>query len=221
MLKIFETQDGSSSVLSEQFGVSYHSKYGAVQESRHVFIEAGLFYKAIAQKSLKILEIGLGTGLNVFLTYLEAERLGLAIDFTTVEKYPLSAEVAGQLNYPSLLQPEGGAAVFQQIHALPWGEKLPISPFFSLEKLQQPFEELSLPPQFDLVYFDAFSPDVQPGLWDLAFTQTMFNALKPGGALVTYCAKGAYKRALKAAGFHVEALKGPPGKREMTRAIKA
>ncbi len=221
MLKIFETQDGSSTVLSEQFGVSYHSKYGAVQESRHVFIEAGLFYRAIAQKALKVLEIGFGTGLNVFLTYLEAQRLGLDIDFVAIENYPLSLEMAALLNYPQMLQADGQSTVFQKIHAIPWGERQALSAFFHLKKLEMPFEELALPAQFDLIYFDAFAPDVQPELWDQPFAQKMYDVLNPGGVLVTYCAKGAYKRALKAAGFAVEALKGPPGKREMTRAIKS
>lgn len=221
MLKLFPTQDGSNSIYSEEFGVSYHSKYGAVQESRHVFIEAGLFYKAIEKKELSVLDIGFGTGLNAFLTFLEAERLVLKVDYTAVEAYPVSLEMAAALDFPMILKASDHAPAFEEMHRSCWATKVYLRPHFVLEKIQATFESLDFIPRFDVVYYDAFAPATQPVLWEVPMMQKMYDALLPDGILVTYCAKGSFKRALKLAGFQVESLKGPPGKREMTRAHKS
>jgi tRNA U34 5-methylaminomethyl-2-thiouridine-forming methyltransferase MnmC len=220
MLRIIETQDGSHSLFSEEYGVSYHSKYGAIKESMHVFIEAGLFYKAIQKKQLRILEMGFGTGLNAFLTFLEAQRLGLEIHYTGVEAYPVPDELTNQLNYPAVLGEGKRRDIFQRIHRSDWSEPVSLSPEFTFEKQLLPFDGLKLKPHFDLIYFDAFAPSAQPELWESLSMQKMYDALLPGGLLVTYCAKGTFKRTLLNLGFEVEALKGPPGKREMTRAKK-
>lgn len=216
---IFETQDGSHSIFSDTFGVSYHSKYGAVQESRHVFLEAGLFPKLLALPEVSVLETGFGTGLNAILTYQEAARCRKPVRYVGLETYPISAVQAKALNYPLLLG-EAAALPFQQMHELPWESPYQLSEWFSFEKQQTPFEAIAFQAEFDVIYFDAFAPEVQPELWGEAVLGRMYAALRPGGILVTYCAKGAVKRCLKSLGFTVEALKGPPGKREMTRAVK-
>lgn len=220
-LEIFNTQDGSHSVFSPIFGVSYHSKYGAIQESQHVFIAAGLLEKAATQKEVSILEIGFGTGLNALMTLLEAERRHLTIHYTGVENYPLSLEEASTLNYPEILEAPSHRSVFEEMHRIPWGEPKTLSSSFHFTKLKQKFEDLSLKDTFDVIYFDAFAPSAQPELWETEVLGIMYDALKADGILVTYCAKGSVKRALKSLGFTIEALKGPPGKREMTRAKKA
>lgn len=221
MLQLFETQDGSVSVFSEEFGVSYHSKYGAVQESRHVFIEAGLFLAAILKKELNILEMGFGTGLNAFLTYLEAKKLGLKIRYTGVDAYPLDGQVVSHLNYPAALDMDRENLFFEGLHAAPWGQNVTLTDFFSLNKIRETFECVNFFSQFDLIYYDAFAPNTQPELWEAPIMQKMYDSLLPGGVLVTYCAKGVFKRTLKSVGFEVQSLKGPPGKREMTRATKS
>lgn len=218
MSRIFETQDGSHSIFSEKFGVSYHSKYGAIQETEHVFINAALNYKALDHKKLSILEIGFGSGLNALMTYLEAEKQKLDINFTTIEAFPISKEEVETLNYTQLL--DCSPDIFLKIHDDNWNKNSVISDFFSLKKLQLRFEEIQFEEEFDIIYFDAFAPNSQPELWEADLMQKMYNALKEAGVLVTYCAKGAVKRTLKSVGFEVESLKGPPGKREMTRAIK-
>lgn len=218
--EIIETQDGSHSVFSKKFGVSYHSKYGAIQESRHVFIEAGLYPKAIAQKKIDLLEIGLGTGLNAFLSLLEAEKRDLFISYTAVEAYPLLPEEAESLNYPELLQKEAYRSYLLKIHTSEWGPWIPLTPHFRFRKEEKRFEDIDEMEAFDLIYFDAFAPQAQPELWKPPLLSKMYAALRPGGVLVTYCAKGAVKRIFKEIGFEIEALKGPPGKREMTRCIK-
>jgi tRNA U34 5-methylaminomethyl-2-thiouridine-forming methyltransferase MnmC len=220
MLKLFETQDGSNSLFSENFGVSYHSKYGAIKETRHVFIEAGLFYKAILKKELDVLDIGFGTGLIAFLTFLEAEKLGLRIRYTTVEAFPVSPEMAAEMGYPGTLSAGDHAAVFNKMHRAEWNSTASLSDNFSLEKIRGKVEDLNFTARFDVIYYDAFAPGTQPELWGVPVMQKMYDALHPGGVLVTYCAKGAFKRTLKAVGFKVETLKGPPGKREMTRGVK-
>ncbi len=221
MLRIFETQDGSHSIFSEKYSVGYHSKYGAIQESRHVFMEAALHCKALLKKELAILEIGFGTGLNAFMTYLEAKDLQLVIRYVTVEAFPISLEQAEQLNYPDLLGAESETSAFLKMHRVDWEKLVHLSNCFTFEKLKRHFENICYQNQFDIIYFDAFDPDAQPELWETNLLQKMYDALLPGGILVTYCAKGSVKRTLKAVGFEIESLKGPPGKREMTRARKS
>lgn len=218
--RIFATQDGSHSIYSDSFGVSYHSKYGAIQESNHVFIQAGLFYRMPGASQLSVLEIGFGTGLNALLTMLEADKRQLPLYYEAVEAYPISAEEAGQLNYPSMV--DGAAAeAFLQLHEMPWEETHQVTPYFSFRKTKRRFEQVSYQQAFDVVYFDAFAPNAQPELWEEDVLKRMYDALKEQGVLTTYCAKGVVKRCLKGLGFTVESLKGPPGKREMTRAVKA
>lgn len=221
MDKIFATQDGSHSIFSEQFGVSYHSKYGAIQETQHVFIDAGLRLKAVVQSDISILDIGFGTGLNALMTLCEAEKRNLNIDYVGFEAFPISDEQAETLNYPELLElRERYANAFRQMHFKSWGEPHQLLDNFLFTKYLQTFDTVDYNNKFDVVYFDAFAPNSQPELWETPIMERMYNALKPEGALVTYCAKGSVKRTLKALGFTIEKLKGPPGKREMTRAIK-
>ena len=217
---VFESRDGSSTLLSEKFGVTYHSKYGAIQESKHVFIREGLYYKCIGKKELKILEMGFGTGLNTFLTSIEAERLGLSVEYTSVENNPVDQETLAQLNYCEKVGLTNGSCLFKRIHELAWNEWTKLTSRFSLFKKLHSFEEVTFDDQFHLIYFDAFAPNIQPELWQAPLLEKMYRALLPKGILVTYCAKGDFKRALKSVGFKVESPKGPPGKREMVRAIK-
>ncbi len=220
-LEIFETQDGSHSVLSHQFGVSYHSKYGAVQETRHVFVEAGLFQQALTKSDLHILDVGFGTGLNAYLTLLEAQKRNLSIRYDAIEKFPMPEEQVKQLNYADQIQAsEEEKNWFESLHQSSWGDWYTVTPGFELRKHKLDIQSVDFENQFDLIYYDAFAPTAQPELWEEPVMERMQRALVPGGVLVTYCAKGAFKRTLKGLGFEVETLQGPPGKREMTRAIR-
>jgi tRNA U34 5-methylaminomethyl-2-thiouridine-forming methyltransferase MnmC len=218
--KIFETQDGSHSLFSEKYQVSYHSKYGAIQETEHVFIKAGLYEKSLVQKEIDLLEIGFGTGLNAFMTFLEAQKRKLNIRYTAFEAYPITMEMAQQLNFAAQLKEPDAQALFMSMHSCEWGTAQELSPHFTFQKEQQSFEQIESKAAFDLIYFDAFAPNAQPELWEEPLLRKMYEALRPGGVWVTYCAKGAVKRGLKALGFRVETLPGPPGKREMIRAVK-
>ena len=217
---IFETQDGSHSIFSQKYGVSYHSKYGAIQETQHVFIDAGLYFKAQQVKSIDLLEIGFGTGLNAFMTLLEASKKQLQIHYQTVEAFPISFEQAQQLNFSDQLNAASFQEQFLTMHRIDWGIWQSLSEQFNFKKIHSNFEELDFENSFDLIYFDAFSPSAQEELWEIPLLTKMYKALKKDGVWVSYCAKGSVKRNLKAIGFEVEALKGPPGKREMTRCIK-
>ncbi len=211
------TGDGSSTLRLDQWDEPYHSIHGAIQESMHVFIEMGLRYHQ-AQR-LRILEVGFGTGLNALLTLLESGAGNTEVFYTAVEAFPLTLEEALPLNYPERLGvPCRGN--FENLHRAPWEQDVPITPTFSLKKKKADFMAISEKEAFDLVYFDAFSPRVQPELWTENLFAKMFAALDSGGILVTYSAKGSVRRALQAVGFKVERLPGPPGKREMLRAIK-
>jgi tRNA U34 5-methylaminomethyl-2-thiouridine-forming methyltransferase MnmC len=220
MNELVLTSDGSHTLSSERYGVHYHSKYGAIQESKHVFLEAGLHFKMLGRTSIDILEIGFGTGLNAFLTWLAANEKNWAVRYTTVEAYPVSQEVAAALNYPEILQQTDHRSVLQAMHDGAWGVPYPLGDTFLLTKLLQRFEEITFSEAFDLIYFDAFAPGAQPELWGPEVLGAMYRALRPGGALTTYCAKGSVKRQFRDLGFEVQAIPGPPGKREMTRVIK-
>ncbi|MCB0650406.1 MAG: tRNA (5-methylaminomethyl-2-thiouridine)(34)-methyltransferase MnmD [Saprospiraceae bacterium] len=219
-IKVVTTQDGSHSLFSEQFGEFYHSRYGAIRESRHVFIEAGLFYKFGTGHSLSILEIGFGSGLNAFITYLETMSREKFIYYEAVEAFPVPVEEAEKLNFPELLGAMPEKEVFNLMHQLDWDLVHEISPKFSLKKSLKKFEQITDNEVFDLIYYDAFAPATQPELWEIPILSLMYNALKPGGIFVTYSAKGSVKRNLRSLGFVVEDLPGPPGKREMIRALK-
>ena len=197
--------------------------HGAVQEARHVFLKMGLDFwmnENPDQKTLHILEIGFGTGLNALLTLMHAEKSSVNLLYEGVEAYPVSSEELAQLNYLEAADAQAFEAVFEKMHQTPWEQTEIITEAFQLKKRKQTFETLEDQDQHNLIYFDAFGARVQPELWEEPIFQKMFNALKPGGVLVTYAAKGSVRRAMQAVGFKVERLPGPPGKREMLRAVK-
>lgn len=215
---IITTADGSKTIQIEDWNEQYHSVHGAVQEARHVFINNGLY--AVEHREINILEIGLGTGLNAFITLLEAEKLDLKINYTGVEAYPVLEEELAQLNYPAILNAQNRAEDFWNIHRSDWEVSLKISNKFTITKQQKFFSDINDLNAYHLIYFDAFGARVQPELWDDDMFKRMYDALKNEGILVTYSAKGSVRRAMQTAGFLVERLPGPPGKREMLRAHK-
>lgn len=216
--KIIQTADGSSSLLVEDWGETYHSRHGAIQEAKHVFIQNGL--SLIQEQSVAVLEIGFGTGLNAFITLLEAEKRQIRIDYVGVEAYPILREEAEKLNYVSQLDANQYDAQFQLMHASEWGVNTAVSDHFTLTKRQQYFNEIDDKNRFELIYFDAFGFQYQPELWTVEIFRKMFEALKPDGILVTYACRGPIKRAMQEAGFTTKKLAGPPGKREMLKAEK-
>jgi len=217
--KIIITSDGSTTIHLPEWNEQYHSKHGAIQEAYHVFIKNG-FDCFKAQTKISILEIGFGTGLNCFITYLETQQKKLQIDYTGVEAYPVKQEEVEKLNYVVALKAEGEQKIFDKMHSLSWNKKHQVSDNFSLIKKEQFFEDINEIDKFDLIYFDAFGARVQPELWTEKIFKKMFQALKQNGILVTYSAKGSVRRAMQEVGFTVERLSGPPGKREMLRARK-
>lgn len=216
--KIITTADGSKTIQIEDWNEQYHSVHGAVQEALHVFIKHGLH--ALNLKSINILELGFGTGLNAFITLLEAERNQKNINYTGVEAYPVLEEELAQLNYTSALNAENRTEEFWKLHRVDWELTSQITNNFTLTKQQKLFENINDLESYHLIYFDAFGARVQPELWDEPMFKRMYKALKHNGMLVTYAAKGSVRRAMQAAGFLVEKLPGPPGKREMLRALK-
>jgi len=212
------TEDGSHTLFVPEIDECYHSTHGAIQESQHIFIEAGI--KQCQKEKIKILEIGFGTGLNAFLTLLEAERSEKQIQYTSLELYPVEIEKALQLNYPEMLAPEK-RLVFEEMHTAEWNIEIPISSFFKLIKIETDFTGYVLEEQFDVVFFDAFSPEKQPEMWSEVLFEKIYAHCNQGAVLTTYCAKGIVRRAMQAAGFVVDRLPGPPGKREMLRGKKS
>lgn len=216
--EIIQTQDGSTTIQIMEWNECYHSKFGAIQEAQHVFIKNGL--SLFENKNISILEIGFGTGLNAFITFLESRKLHQTIDYVGVEAYPVSANEVLSMNYVSELNAESESTIFEKMHQCPWEEQIVLSDDFLFTKREQFFAEIEDVEKFDLIYFDAFGYNVQPELWSTAIFRKMYSALKANGILVTYAARGVVKRSMKEVGFTVEKLKGPPGKREMFRARK-
>ncbi|GGF10645.1 tRNA (5-methylaminomethyl-2-thiouridine)(34)-methyltransferase MnmD [Flavobacterium limi] len=216
--EIIKTLDGSTTIHLKEWNECYHSKHGAIQEAKHVFIKNGLHL--FDSKPISILEIGFGTGLNAFITFLEANQKQQNINYTGVEAYPVNSEEVLAMNYVRELEADIFENIFKKMHECEWNQESQITPNFSLTKRKQFFDEIDDFETFDLIYFDAFGYRVQPELWSTEIFQKMYNSLKPNGVLVTYAARGVVKRSMMEVGFTVEKLAGPPGKREMFRAVK-
>jgi tRNA U34 5-methylaminomethyl-2-thiouridine-forming methyltransferase MnmC len=217
------TADGSHSIYVRELDEQYHSKHGAIQESKHVFINAGL-KKAIEDNKnlgeINILEIGLGTGLNALLTFIETQNTAIKINYTAIEAFPVSIDFVEQLNYSELLCSDFSKNILNEIHTCVWEQSVELSPHFIFHKMENTLQKTILKNNYNLVYFDAFGPRVQLEMWTEDVFEKIYQAMLPKGILVTYCAKGEVKRTLKKVGFVVESLPGPPGKREMTKAEK-
>ncbi|MFT4738815.1 MAG: tRNA U34 5-methylaminomethyl-2-thiouridine-forming methyltransferase MnmC [Cyclobacteriaceae bacterium] len=219
-VKVIQTEDGSTSLLREDMNETYHSFRGALGESKKVFIECGLssFHdEHPGLESISVLEVGLGTGLNMWLTANYATFHQQPITATSLEPFPIPQEVIGQLRFGQDLP---GQTVLNEIHACPWGSAVQIHAFFSLEKRQEKFEDYKTSKKFDLIYFDAFAPSKQPEVWSTDNLATCYGLLNKGGILTTYCAQGQFKRDLASVGFDVQTLPGAMGKKEMVRGIR-
>ena len=214
---IIKTADGSDTVIIPELNVSYHSKHGAMQESMHVFIEAGFRYliNQSTNQPINIFEMGFGTGLNAFLTAIEATDKKIKVYYVAVEKSPLSEKEIKLLNYTECLENEG---LFQAIHEGEWNHDFVVNEFFTLSKIRSDLISYSINQQFNIIYYDAFAPSAQPELWTQKIFEKLFLMLLPGGILVTYCSKAEVRRAMQSAGFEVKKIQGPAGKREMVRA---
>ncbi|MFM7851779.1 MAG: tRNA (5-methylaminomethyl-2-thiouridine)(34)-methyltransferase MnmD [Flammeovirgaceae bacterium] len=221
-LRIIVTHDGSHSLFYSTINETYHSIHGALQESKHVFIRNGVEHliKNRVLPSLSIFEVGFGTGLNALLVAEFAEKHRITIDYCALELFPLPWETIAQLNYAQLLAWHTAPALFEKIHECDWGNTHRITEFFSLRKEKASIHDYLISKKYDCVFFDAFAPEKQPEMWTLEVLRKVTDALSHDGVLVTYCAKGQLRRDLVSLNFKVEKLPGPPGKREMTRALR-
>ncbi|GJM29961.1 MAG: hypothetical protein DHS20C17_25960 [Cyclobacteriaceae bacterium] len=218
--QIRQTKDGSHTLWLPELEESYHSIHGAVTESKWVFIENGLDYfcQITGNKEVNILEVGFGTGLNALMTCNYSQVKKQRIKYSTLEPFPLATELTKQLNYTDCLDHPQVEFWFQELHMINWGQIEWLNPYFSILKTHERIQEHTAPGQYDICYFDAFAPGKQPEIWDIGVLETVKRGLRRPGMLVTYCAQGQFKRNLMQLGFMVEALPGPPGKKEMTRA---
>ena len=216
--EIIITDDGSTTIRIPDWDENYHSTHGAIQEAKHVFIKNGLnlFQK---QDSISILEIGFGTGLNAFITFLETLTKD-KVNYVGIEAYPISEEEIAQMNYVSELEAEKYQVIFDKMHSCDWENQQTITEIFLLTKRKQFFQDIEDKNQFDLIYFDAFGFPLQPELWSEVIFKKMYDALLPKGTLVTYACRSSIKNAMLSVGFSIEKLPGAPGKREMLRATK-
>lgn len=217
---IITSKDGSHSLQVLDSSITFHSRHGAIQESLIVFINTGLLYFKNSYpncRAIKIFEMGFGTGLNALLTAVEASRINTHISYYSIDLHPLPNDLFLKLNYAGLLKvPE----LYKKITASPWEQPVSITSFFDLNKIESNLLSYSFVEEYDIIYFDAFAPDDQPELWTAEMFTKVYNTLNPGGVLVTYCSKSVVRKNLQAVGFTVEKIPGPPGKREILRAVK-
>ena len=216
--EIIITDDGSTTIRIPEWDENYHSTHGAIQEAKHVFIKNGLDLFQ-SQDSISILEIGFGTGLNAFITFLETLNKE-KVNYVGVEAYPISQEEIAQMNYVSELDSEMYQEIFDKMHSCDWENQQTITENFLLTKRKLFFQDIEDKNQFDLIYFDAFGFPLQPELWSEVIFKKMYDALLPKGTLVTYACRSSIKNAMLSVGFSIEKLPGAPGKREMLRATK-
>ncbi|MFC4666160.1 tRNA (5-methylaminomethyl-2-thiouridine)(34)-methyltransferase MnmD [Falsiporphyromonas endometrii] len=226
--QVFITEDGSPTLYSEVTGEHYHSTHGAINESMHIFIKEGLEYYLnslgpgcffCSPAPIRIFEIGFGTGLNALLTLLKAEELKQRIYYYSVEKYPISLKCANQLDYHlDGKDPYYVREQFEALHRAEWDEPVALTPYFTVHKILGDIEKIKFPDKVDVFYMDAFSPEAQGNLWEQEIFDQMAKHANTGAVLTTYCSKGIVRRRLETAGFRVERIPGPTGKRHITRA---
>jgi tRNA U34 5-methylaminomethyl-2-thiouridine-forming methyltransferase MnmC len=217
--QLIVTDDGSHSIFVPVLDEHYHSTHGAIQESEHVFIHSGL--KQCQKKKITIFEVGFGTGLNALLTLRYAQNHQCEIEYITIEKYPLVQQEFDTLNYAQRIDPTLNE-FFKNMHQCRWDRPVPINPNFTIHKIEGDLRRVNIDsfPAVDVVFFDAFAPNKQPDLWNEEIYLKIYNQCNQGAMLVTYCSKGVVRRGLQQVGFRVERIPGPPGKKEMLRAIK-
>ena len=208
-MKIQKTKDGSHTLVSPKFGELYHSHNGSLQEALHIFIKNGL--KNISSDTITVFEMGLGSGLNAILSYYYAKNKNKKIDYITIEAYPVTIETIKQLNYNNFIEEISFKEIFNKIHTVNWEQKIAISEFFNIHKINKKIEDLEIKKitKADIVFYDAFAPNTQANLWKKEVLTKMYQLLKPNAFLITYCAKGSFKRTLKEIGFEVLVLPGP------------
>lgn len=221
-LQIKETGDGSKTLYRPDIDESYHSTHGALAESRHVFIKEGLVFQSQTTNEIKILEVGFGTGLNALLTLAYCfKNPAIKVQYVGLEPFPPSWEMLSQLDYLQLFENDV-QPYFEKLHHLAWEESHTVLPNFIFIKTQQKLENFNWEEDFfNVIYFDAFAPRKQEEMWEVTQMEKCFNLSDSNASLVTYCAMGQFRRNLKEAGYTVSKIPGPPGKREMTRAIKS
>ncbi|MBW6502351.1 MAG: tRNA (5-methylaminomethyl-2-thiouridine)(34)-methyltransferase MnmD [Bacteroidales bacterium] len=217
MIQIVETEDGSHTIFVSEISEHYHSIHGAVQESMHIYIRHG--FDTSGADPLNILEIGFGTGLNALLTALRSIESGRKVFYTSVEKFPLDETTINSLNYSKIVGHDG-SRLFAKIHSSPWNTKSMICNNFILNKIRGDLTGLELSGSYDLIYFDAFSPEKQPEMWTDKIFRMISDVTVKNGKLLTYCVKGGVKRTMRSSGFRVSLVPGPPGKRHIMKATK-
>ncbi|MBN2890835.1 MAG: tRNA (5-methylaminomethyl-2-thiouridine)(34)-methyltransferase MnmD [Bacteroidales bacterium] len=213
--EIRNTDDDSDTLFNTFFGETYHSVNGAMEESMHVFISEGLNF--CLKNEISVFEVGFGTGLNAFLTLIEAQKNNKKVHYTTIEKFPVSSEIIQKLNYPDFY-PEFGLN-YKTLHSIAYQESVKITDYFFFEKINEDFIDFKFAKKYDVVFFDAFSYDTQPEMWTIDVFKKIFTALNTNGILVTYSSKGIVKQNLREAGFEIKRLKGYK-KRHMLRGVK-
>lgn len=221
--KLIKTKDGSDTIFLSNLNEHYHSVHGAVNESEHVYLKSGLDYYLQTYPNVEkidVLEVGMGTGLNVLLTALWDKKRTINVNFTTLEPFPLSWEMLQNYSLGKLLEIDGAVTIFEQIHIHSWNVEHLFNPNFSFTKYQKKLEDITFEKLYDLIFFDAFAPNKQEDIWCKSNLMKVFSVLNKNGVLVTYCAKGSVRRMLKEVGFTVQQIQGPLGKREMLRCLK-
>ena len=221
-IELLTTADGSHTLYLPDLKEQYHSLNGALAESNCIYITAGLDFMAKEKDEIRIFEMGFGTGLNALLSLDFAIRNRKMIHYTGIEAFPIDLDLVSKLNYPELLKNKDLLISFQKMHQLHENEERFFDEQFSFKKILGDIRTYAFKnEEYDLIYFDAFAPKIQEDIWSEEVFRKIFLSCSEGGVLLTYSAAGRVKRNLISAGFKIEKLPGPHGKREILRAIKA
>ena len=219
--KIIKTEDGSITYRIDTLKENYHSLYGAVTESQFVYLAEGFnFWSKNNDQKCDIFELGYGTGLIAYLTFLEADKISKSVNYYSIDPFPLSIKEVKSLKYDEFFEHLKSLTTFNEFSGIIWNRPQEVSPYFDITKNKIYFQDFKSQKLFDIIYYDAFGAHSQPEIWEPELMKKCYKLLKPGGVWVSYCAKGSVRRGLQDAGFTVYRLPGPPGKREMLRAVK-
>jgi tRNA U34 5-methylaminomethyl-2-thiouridine-forming methyltransferase MnmC len=159
-MELQKTVTGEYTLYIPSMDETYHSRNGAISESKHVFLKEGM---SRTTGNIKILEVGFGTGLNALLTAQQAENTDRKVHYHTLEPFQVPFNLIEKIGYGELSE---DSTLFNQLHDAEWETKTKINEQFTLLKTTQKLEYINLEDEvYDVIYFDAFAPKKQPELW--------------------------------------------------------
>lgn len=230
MIRVQPTADGTATLFNDRFQQTYHSLHGALAEAEHVYVYLSRVRPVLIERGhASVLEVGFGTGLSLVATLRACSQIEGTLTYVSMEPFPLTPEAIEDVGYAGLLSGADAnwyRAFMSRLAAAPEGEL--VCAEATIGRLHVDLRVwrggwADLPEtltDFDAVYQDAFSPDSCPELWTQEYFTQVVGRLRDGvGTLATYSCASGVRRALAAAGWELQRVRGPAGgKREVLQA---